>query len=329
MTYGIDPIGYQPTGYADIESGTLPSNDHVSTQAWSGATWAGTPSEATWATAGTYENVLFMTGEISDAGTIEAGETVQMAVANLQNQQPAKKWRSSEVHDYLEITLDEPLAANALAINASNLAAGFIRVRAYTTAANLAANTNAIDMCNWTSPWPLGNRPQLRSWPRYLNLVRWTNAASAFRFWRVDIADSGAAEGYLEAGRFVLDRYWRPTINADFGSGIQIETFDVQTRSPWGNLYTDPRRSGRSIMLKFSAAEWRDAFDIFSEMQRRRGQGRDVIVFLDPAETTDFQQFAFHGLITSVGKIEAMAAFGGSTVREMWTFTITISELLD
>ena len=297
---------------------------------WASLPYAGSPA-VSYPAAGASEKVLFMNGEASDAATIAAGASALMAAANLQNMQPAKKWRSSATSDYLTITLASPLAANAIMFNACNFSdAAVVRVRGYRTAADMAGQTNEVVDTNWSSVWPLNFKPRLTSWPRYMAGLRWSNAA-ALQYWRVDLVDGGGGTTYLEAGRLVLAAYWQPTANADIDGSIGFECADVQVRSPFGNIYTDARRTGRGFELKFSATEWRDAFDLFGEMQRRRGMAKDVICIIDPAATTDFQRFALHGVITSVGKLVPTPQWSGTTAggQMLWSFTITLSELLD
>ena len=276
-------------------------------------------------TAGAAETILFLTPDDSDDATLAAGSAA-MAVVNLQDQQPSKKWRSSSTADYITVTFAGPVAANCLAWCAHNGSAALkLRVRGFDTAADLAAVTKAVVDTNWQSAWPLGVRPTQRNWLNFGALLRWTNSR-LMQHWRVDVADGGAGQTYVEAGRLMLGRSSQPTFNVDHAGGVGRTSADLQLTSDWGATLTERRFRPRAFDLRFSAQEQRDTFDWFDELQRLRGTAGDFVVVIDPAATTDFHRYFLHGLLGSTGMSQPVALWSGNGF--LWSFTCPVKETI-
>ena len=280
-------------------------------------------------TAGAGERVLFLSPADSDAATIAVGSTAQLALANLQDMAPAKKWRSAAAttSDYITLAFASPVACNALALVAHNLtSAGWLRVRGANTAADVTASP-VVDT-KLLQAWPLGVKPTISTWLNYSSLIRWTNDAP-LQYWRVDIADggSGAGQTYLEAGRLALGRAWQPASNLGFDTSMAYKSSDLQINSPWNTMYTDARFPARVFDMRFEAHEQRDAFDGAMELQRRRGMAKDIIVSLDPAETTDFHRYTMQGVMTNISAVNRQPLWSSAN-SPLYQFSIQLQELI-
>ncbi len=264
----------------------------------------------------------------SDAATIAAGSQVAtLPAANLQSQQPKKVWRSASASDYLNITFAAPIAANMLALVGHNLSSmGVFRVRAAATLAGTVA-APALDT-GFQSVWPATGKPVAAYWPRRLSALTWSNDA-AYLYYRVDILDPDPATTYVEAGRLVLGRYWQPTFNFDLsGTPFGFDQIDVQTRTDYGELFTDRRQrsAARRMSLQISASDKRETLDGVAEIQRLRGGHGDVIVLLDPNATTDFHRFSMQGVFTSPQEHQIVPQFNGGDV--MFTVALPLREVI-
>lgn len=297
--------------------------------AWAGITWAGTPSnDPAWATAGASETCLILSPADSDAATLACGLSATLAVTNLQTMAPSRKWRAPATSDYLTVTFVTPIAANALALVGANFtAAAMVRVRGFTTAAAMTAGTGETVDTGWQSAWPLGIKPIASNWLNHTTLLKWTNE-NALMYWRIDITDGGAGITYTEVGRLALSRAWRPTINLDQEFTMGHASADVQIISDWGATYGDARFSPRTFEIKFSAQEWRDVMDSVADLQRLRGLARDLIVCIDPAETTDFHRLTMQGVFTSLSGLNTIQGFSATAGRHMWSFNLPLRELI-
>lgn len=246
-------------------------------------------------------NVILLSPTDSDAATMTASSEVSgLPVANLQDMQPAKKWRSTGVAtEYILVTFASAVAANAVALVGHNLSAsGTIRIRGAVVQANLTSSPTVDTTA--VSAWPGTGKPSIASWPHFTALYRWTNA-TACRYWRIDIADAAPATTYFEAGRLVLGAYWQPTINFDLGgTPLGLDPEDVQIKTPYGRTFTDRRHASapRLFELSIYALTKSEALDGCAEIQRLRGNWGDVICCLDPDETSQLHRYTMQGVFT-------------------------------
>lgn len=251
----------------------------------------------------------------SDAATLAASSAVSgLDVTNLQNVQPRKKWRTTgTAAEYVTVAFSSGVAANCLALVGHNLSgSATVRVRG----ANSAAAVTAAPVYDSTaiSAWPATGKPSVSSWNHFTLLKTWSNN-TALTNWRIDLADSAPATTYLEAGRLALGAMWQPTPSFDLGgTPLGFDTVDVQTRTPYGSLFTDRRNASpaRIFELAIYALNKREAFDGLYELQRLRGMWGDVICCLDPSETTDLHRFTMQGAFTMGGAYTLPPAFDSS-----------------
>ena len=296
---------------------------------YGGIPYGGMPSGLAWPAAGASERVLLLSPRDSDLATLVASaQASTLPVGNLQTIQPQKKWRGTGVTAAsITIALASPIACNALALAAHNLTpAAYLRVRGAATAA--AVTASPIVDTSYQSAWPLGIKPAVASWPNYLSLVRWTNAA-ALQYWQLDISDPGPGQTYLEAGRLVIGATWQPTTNFDLGGyPLGFDSLDVQTKTPSGYIFTDRRAAsaGRQIALQITGANQREVQDGIAEIQRLRGMWGDVIVCLDPAATTDFHRQSMQGVFTAKPRFPIVPQWDADGIQ--YGATLSLDELL-
>lgn len=260
----------------------------------------------------TMERFLLLSPRDSDAATLSASSAVtSLPVTNLQTIQPAQVWRStSNAPQTIDVAFASAVAANALALVATNVSgAALVRIRAATLPANLSA-APALDT-GWQPLFPPTGRPTSPDWPSVIGLRRWMND-TAYRFWRVEIADSLGAVSYIEAGRLVLGRAWQPTQNLDLGgTPFGFAPADVQLATPFGRTFTNRRSLSPPRLFEISvfALTKREAFDGIFELQRLRGLWGDVVCALDPGEGADFHRFTMQGVFTAGGAYTLPPAF--------------------
>lgn len=274
------------------------------------------------------KNLTFLSPTLSDAATLAASSQVStLPVANLQNMQPKKKWRSSGTTEYITLDFGAAGAAlNSLALIGHNLtSAATLRVRGKATSdvtVSPTVDTTAL------SAWPATGKPSDSYWNHFLSWLEWSNT-TALRYWRLDIADAGNAAGYLQAGRLMAGIYWRPSINFDNdGVPFAFDQKDVQVFTDYGQSFTDMRaRSAPRIgQLKHTSLDRREVFDGIADMQRLRGLWGDVVCLLDAAETTDFHRYSMQCLFTTP-QSHSLAPYYTAN-GQMWTALYNLREVI-
>lgn len=258
------------------------------------------------------EPMIVLSPTYSDAATIAASsEVATLPVANVQAMDPKKVWRAEGTTEYLTLAFDEPVTADMLVINRTNLSdMATIRIRGAVAEADVTASP--LFDTGYRSPWPSTGRGTLRSWQAYLGAVDFSDVnTSAMQYYRIDFLDPGSTAGYVEVGRLALGPAWRPSTNFDFGGkALARISKDVQTETDYNQIFTDRRPSARRIELQIAALNAIEVKRGIAEITRLRGLWGDVFVLLDPAAAdVDFQLLSMQGVFTAPQEHQIVPAF--------------------
>lgn len=276
-------------------------------------------------------NIIILSPRDSDAATLAASSQVTtLPVANLQNMQPKKKWRTdAALTPYIEFDFGSAgCAANGFALIGHNLtSAATLRIRGkatYPVTSSPTIDTTAL------SAWPSTGKPTDASWPHYLSWLSWTKPV-ALRYWRLDISDGANTDGYIQAGRVMLGEYWQPSLlSVDVGGTfLGFDQIDAQDVSDYGETFTDRRNvsAPRIFELTISAAERDEVLTGIADIRRLRGMWGDVACLIDPAATTHFHRQAMQGLFTAKARHTPIKCItpGGDWA---WTTDLPLRELI-
>lgn len=275
----------------------------------------------------TPQNCLFLSSRDFDLATLSASTAVSsLPVENLQNQEPSKVWRTtSALGQYVDILLRSALACNVAAMSGFNMSsAGVWRLTAY-AAADDVGDTAAFDS-GWQSVWPGGERHSDPEWGPEVALLRADNE-SAYRYWRLEFSDPGAAMTHLDIGRLAVGRAAQFGINCDFGNGIAFAPNDMREPNGWGQTFTEPRPPNRIFEMTWSALGQREVHDVAMELTRLRGLGGDVFCFLDPGEIELFHKWSMQALFTGRADYKSMPLWvtdADGFVRMAWGFSLSL-----
>ncbi len=265
-------------------------------------------------------DVTFATSELSDAGTLTTGNEVgTLPAVNLQDPQPTKKWRTSGLSSmYVVVDLGSAKAINLVALIATNLSSGANwQIRGATSEANLTAapgyNSTSV------SAWPGTGKPG--GWTDQLFSLLWLTTAQTYRWWRIDVTDSGNGDGYIEAGRLIIDAAWQPTIGLSPNWGVQWVDPGPREMSIGGNIYPTQRTHHRVIELALDFNDQTAMMANAFELQRKRGASKDVFVLVDPAGTTDLHRTSIYGLFSNLQPLV-------NTAFDIFSQIVTVEEMV-
>ena len=264
-------------------------------------------------------NSIFLFDNLADAATLTASSTAgsTMAVANLQDPQRSKFWRSGAgTASYVDMTLAAVRGTTHLALVDLNLSTvGTIRVRAWTDAIN--GSTNVLDTtvsptlyiedertpAAWgaglygAGPYGIGAITQDQA--RNITLVPFGSTINA-AYWRINFADS--AGSYQQCGRLFVARAVEFEQNLSHGWDAEAIDETVQRYSLGKQRYYNA--IDRRLRL-------RGNFDWLTEDERTRmtkrlinwGQHRPLIYSIFPEGTN-------RGLVSTVYGRLASGAIG-------------------
>lgn len=237
---------------------------------------------------------------ISDDADLTAGSEVSaMPVKNLQTDQPTEVWRTSGLSNtYVVIDMGQAVAVNMVSLRFTNLSSSAqYKIRAATSEASLTASpdedTGFLDF--WSGATPSAyDRP---------GIDHFIDGGWTYRYWRIDLSDGSNADGYLEAGRLLMDTMIQPTsVNVQLDSLVLPTPMDREQRTELGGGAVYARRIAAPRRAEFSfrltAAEFES--DWFLLLSDRRSSG-PVVVYIEPdaSEPTRHQR-SIYGLITDL-----------------------------
>lgn len=118
-----------------------------------------------------------------------------------------------------------------------------------------------------------------------IELVRWAS---------VEIFDTGNADGYIEFGRLLIARAWRPTFNYTYsGNSFGLDPRTEVNESEGGLRVYDERGQRRILQVAFENLPQDEVFSDVFRIMNRSGISRQVYVVPDPEDTTFFQRRSF------------------------------------
>lgn len=239
--------------------------------------------------------IIIAGSHLSDAGTLEDSSALaaNYPVSNLLDLQPGRKARfSTPGAAHIVLDLGSAQAITLAMLGAHNgSAAGTWRVRGATSEANLTA-APGFDSGAGVSLWPATGKAEADVQHSFINF-----SAETYRWWRIDVADAGNADGYFEAGRIILANAWAPAVNFGYGAGIGWIDPSPIDQGVAGHMHPLGRPGHRVMTLPFRLLSEADALGGLYELERLLGARRDVFAVLDKEDTTQLHRRMMHGLM--------------------------------
>lgn len=266
-------------------------------------------------------DITFATSIFVDNGTLTAtNEVSTLPGTNLQNVQPAKRWRTTSLSTMaIELDLTAAKEVNLISLishNATSTATW--RVRGATSQGNLVSSPGFDSSV--ISMWPATGKPQ--DWGDQLFSLHWLGASTeTFRWWRVDVFDNANGDGFFEAGRLIIDKAWQPTVGLSPNWGFRWIDPGPRERSISGNLYPTQRVRHRIFEFPLDFNDKDAMLSNAAELQRKRGSSQDVFILVDPTGTTHLHRESVYGLFTDLQPLV-------NTAFDIFSQVIIIEEMI-
>ena len=125
------------------------------------------------------------------------------------------------------------------------------------------------------------------------------------RYWRIEIADSGNVDGYIQLSRIFIAPGWQPAnVNIAYGSGHGFEDNSRRTKSLGGTNYIDRREVYRTARLAFQDLEEDEGLENPHEIMRKLGTKDQLYFIWNPDDTIHKHRRAFLATMRSLSPIE-------------------------
>ena len=117
------------------------------------------------------------------------------------------------------------------------------------------------------------------------------------RYWRIQITDTGNADGYVQLGRVYIGPVMIPDYNDSYGRAQGFADYTEFERAASGAAFA---RLGRKAKTAEVAAEWLSLGEqrALRSIMRRDGADEDVLWVPDATDAAAQQEFGFLGRIT-------------------------------
>jgi hypothetical protein len=228
-----------------------------------------------------------MLGTDVDRATLTASSaSPSLPVKNLQDQQRTKKWRTTGcAEEHVDIDFGAVKPANALALIQHNLTYdGQITITA-------GSSPGASDLFSQTWPaWEplfgfgeggsgvhgLGGYLTPAEVETYfpagtMRLIYFDEVRA--RYWRITLADAGAPDGWLEAGRLILDYCRQSTRMVSSPMRITPQDPSLVTYSKGGQAWRDAQTKFRTGTYRYEYIPDNQTYGLFFAMIQELGAG--------------------------------------------------------
>jgi hypothetical protein len=274
-------------------------------------------------------NLRIIYNNAADRATLSAdSEAGSLVVENLTTIIKSEVWRSASTAGQITATWTGAETINCVALPYTNFTNdATMRVRGYTNVADAspAFDTTALDCCPYSAAGVFGwdiNAPGVANfgYGGAVYAVLWF-IGGAVKKLIIDLADSGNAAGYIEAGRLVVGDYWEPDYNADYGLQLGYKDASEHKRNDAGDLMTDIRPRSKTLTFGLSQASPADRAKL---MRILRGNGKPGPLYIsifpgdDDAELE--QDYQIYGKLSDMSAI-TLAQF------ESYANSLTIDEI--
>lgn len=138
------------------------------------------------------------------------------------------------------------------------------------------------------------------------------------QFWRVDVSDAANSAGYIDLGRLIIARAWRPSVNYSVGdNALSIEVFEDEAVTLGGRKVSWERAARRTWRCAFSPLPEAEAWEHVLRIMMRVRRAKQIFVIPDPDDVERRQQRSFLGRYKQVPGIQQVLYSISSTVFDI------------
>jgi len=146
-------------------------------------------------------------------------------------------------------------------------------------------------------------------------LVTILNADVVARYWKIEVFDAGNGDGFLQFGRLLIARAFRPSFNYDFAAEMLVQPIFDRVESLGGKRTDWDRGRRRTLRINFTGKLlYSELYGDVFRLSYVNGASRQIFVVPDPGDATNFQQLSFLATLKSPPPIVQAFFDRGTTV---------------
>lgn len=257
-------------------------------------------------------NIILATPILSDAASLTASSApASLPVENLQRMSVGQVWRNLNPSGcYIVADLGSDKAVNFVGLIAHNASSrGFVRVRAASVLGDIESSPDydsgnlpmRSHQSGYDASWASGVSDEEYG-ALDLNSFLLSISEQSLRYWRFDITDEEIS--YLDIGRLYISKAWTPSTNIDYGvrDGFIDPSLVERTYGGRNAVVDRPKYRYSEFHLAFGTKE--EMYDEAFEIDRLRGQSKDVLFINDIEDKDRLQKRTIYGLLKESQPIE-------------------------
>lgn len=130
------------------------------------------------------------------------------------------------------------------------------------------------------------------------------SAPQIARYWVVEIDDTTNAAGYVDVSRLILAGGLQSTINVSYGLKFGLETETERGVTDGGAALYSERPERRLVTGTIENLPESESLQLFYEMQRREGLGRQIMFVYDPSDVYHVHRRSFLSVLRELSPLE-------------------------
>lgn len=134
------------------------------------------------------------------------------------------------------------------------------------------------------------------------------------RFWKIEVTDPLNQDGYMQFGRLMIGRAFRPTYNYGPGGEFNVEPIYQRIQAIGGQRTDWDLGRRRTLRITFTDLPTDDLFGDVARMQQVAGASKQIFVCPDPDDTANFQKRSFLATLKTPPAIVQTRYERGTTV---------------
>lgn len=234
-------------------------------------------------------------GDYAAAGSVAGGSFLgTMPLANAQTPDPgevARTINASPASSTFVVNIGSSSPVGGIAVTNGNFSYG-------ATYAITGSNSSAFTSLVYDSgvvPIPGASD----DWPELVCFAAILPTDQSAQFWRIAISDPSNPAGYVQFGRVIVGRAFRPSINYEYGAEFSHEPIYRRVTSVGGAQWDWDLNRRRGLRVNFGNLAESELFDDVDRMRRICGASGHVFVYPDPDDTNRFQRRSFLATLKS------------------------------
>lgn len=233
---------------------------------------------------------IIMATPLSDTATITGTSALgENPVSNLQKRELTSIFRTSLVCQ-IDIDMGSATAIDFISLIGHN-GQGTVTVKAGTTSAVTNYTSGSLNLITGTDC----------GYDR--NCFATKIATQTYRYWRLDIVDTGNPDGFFQAGRLYLSKVFQPAVNASYGLKEGYLDRSRNIRTIGGGVSSVNRVPLRTCEWSLDFVNQTEMYGTLRDIDLVRGVSKDVLIIPDIEDTTYFQKRYVYGILDELNPI--------------------------